>query len=272
MLIHHTVIIEGNVNIAEDVEIGAYSIIKGNINIKKGTRIKPHVYIEGDVDIGENNIIYSFSSIGTAPQDDKFKNEKSYVKIGNNNIIREHVTINGGSELGNQFKNIKNGTIIEDNCYLMINSHIGHDCYLESGVIITNNVLIAGHCLIEKKTIIGGGSCLHQFIRIGAYSMIGGMCGIGESVPPYSIIFRESDKLSGLNIVGLKRNNISSEEIKIIKDFYNELFDKDKIKLDILDKIEQNPRRILTLIRDFFQNLGRRGLILVSDRIKEKGF
>lgn len=220
-MIHKTAIISSSVILENNVEVGAYSIIDGNVKIASGTKVKNHVSICGDVEVGNNNVIYPFSSIGTAPQDDKYKGELSKVKIGSGNIIREYVTINGGSNIGNNFTNEKNITTIGNNCVLMINSHVGHNVHIKDYVTLTNNVCVAGHCLIENNVLIGGNSAIHQHLRIGEYSLISGCIGIGGNVPSYSFVQNISPGIvGGYNIIGLKRANFSMAKIQIIKEIF----------------------------------------------------
>lgn len=265
--IHPTAIIGKEVKLGNDVEIGAYSVLQGNISVGDGTVLKSHVNIEGEVKIGSNNKIYPFVSIGTPPQDAKFENERSAVSIGNNNIIREHVTINGGSKLGNSWKGITNETIIGNNCYLYINAHIAHDVILTNNITITNNVALAGHILIEDNVIIGGNSAIHQFIKIGKNSMIGGMCAIGASVLPYSMIYRKSDKMNGLNIVGMKRAGISNSDIAEIKSLYGQIFNKNDqsfLNKEKMLQIKSNGCKFNEII-DFILDSNHRGFIDFED-------
>jgi UDP-N-acetylglucosamine acyltransferase len=218
--VHKTAVLLGEeITLEEDVYIGPYCVIEGNVILKKGVRLVSHVVVSGNTTVGEGTTIYSFASIGSIPQDIKYNGEKSYTEIGKNNIIREHVTINSGTEHGGLY------TKIGDNNLLMIACHIGHDCHIGNNCVIANNVGIAGHVLIEDSVIVGGNSGIHQFVRIGANVMIGGMSGVGLDIPPYSLYTgTRGDKLRGLNIVGLKRHGFSSEEIKSIKNAFEFIF------------------------------------------------
>jgi UDP-N-acetylglucosamine acyltransferase len=169
--IHKTAILEGNIIIEDGVFVGPYCIIKGNITLSKGVSLLGHVVVSGNTTIGENTTIYHFASIGSAPQDIKYNNEKSFTTIGKNNIIREHVTINSGTLGGGLY------TTIGDDNLLMISSHIGHDSQIGNSCKIANNVAIAGHVKLDDGVVIGGNSAVHQFVRMGAYSMLGGMSG-----------------------------------------------------------------------------------------------
>ena len=182
-MIHKTSIIDKKAKISNNVSIGPYSVIGPNVEIGDNVKIHSHVNISGNTKIGSKTNIYPFASIGTSPQDLKFKGEKSNLIIGNNNTIREYVTINPGTEGGGSL------TKIGDNCLLMISSHIAHDCTVGSNVIIANNVPLGGHAIIEDGVIIGGNSAVQQFTRIGRLAMIGGMTGVLKDVIPFGLSF-----------------------------------------------------------------------------------
>ena len=190
-MIHKTAIIDPKAKINSDVKIGPYCVIGPNVEIGKNSIIQSHVSILGYTKIGENNNIYPFASIGNDPQDLKFKGEQTKLEIGNNNKIREYVTINKGTDGGGGLTKIGN------NCLFMVSSHIAHDCLVEDNVILANNVPLGGHAHIEQNVIIGGNSAVQQFTRIGKFAMIGGMCGVVRDVIPYGIdqvVFRKISK------------------------------------------------------------------------------
>src|SRR5210317_2376054 len=201
-MIHKTALIDSNAKISKDVSIGAYSIIGPNVEIGEGTIIQSHVNITGNTVIGAFNKIYPFASIGNDPQDLKFEGEITKLEIGNNNKIREYVTINPGTIGGGGLTKIGN------NCLFMVSSHIAHDCLVEDNVILANNVPLGGHAEIESNVIIGGNSAVQQFTRVGRSAMIGGMCGVVRDVIPYGIAHGNRSVLQGLNLIGLRRKNI----------------------------------------------------------------
>ena len=182
-MIHQTAIIDPKAIISKNVKIGAYSVIGPEVVIGDNTEIQSHVSIVGHTKIGTNNKIYPFASIGNDPQDMKYKGEKTSLIIGNNNIIREYVTINPGTAGGGS------KTVIGDNCLFMISSHIAHDCIIGNNVIIANNVPLGGHVIIEDSVVIGGNSAVQQFTRIGRLAMIGGMTGVLKDVIPFGLSF-----------------------------------------------------------------------------------
>jgi UDP-N-acetylglucosamine acyltransferase len=213
MNISKSSIISEGAKIANNVSIGDFCYIGPNVTINQNCKIMSHVHISGDTTIGTGNIIYPFASIGTDPQDLKFKGEKNKLIIGNNNKIREYVTINPGTEHGGRVTKIGN------NCLLMISSHIAHDCVVADNVIIANNVPIAGHCIIENDVIIGGNSAVQQFCNIGKGAMIGGMTGVNKNVLPYTLVTGNRCAYENLNLIGLKRKNFNNSTITEYKKF-----------------------------------------------------
>jgi len=208
-MIHKTALVDSNAKISKDVSIGPYSIIGPNVEIGEGTVIQSHVNITGNTVIGAFNEIYPFASIGNDPQDLKFKGEITQLEIGNNNKIREYVTINRGTKGGG------GKTKVGDNCLFMVSSHVAHDCEVGNNVILANNVPLGGHAYIEEHVIIGGNSAVQQFTRIGKFAMIGGMCGVTRDVIPYGIVHGNRSILQGFNLIGLRRKNNSNKEILI---------------------------------------------------------
>lgn len=231
--IHQTAIIQSGCKIGSNVEIGPYSVIGPEVEIGDNNIIKSHVVIDGFTKIGNGNVIFPFASIGQEPQDLKYEGEKSQTVIGNNNKIREYVTINPGT------KSDKMITRVGDRCLLMVSSHIAHDCVIGNDVILANNVTLAGHVEVEDFVVIGGLSAVHQFARIGKHSMIGGMSGVESDVMPYAAVIGERASLAGLNLTGLKRRNFPRTDIYGLKSFYNKLFDKQKNQdLNFAQKVE----------------------------------
>ena len=217
-MIHKTAIIDSKAKIDSNVSIGAYSIIGPNVEIGKYTKIQSHVDITGNTKIGKENYIYPFASIGNDPQDLKFDGEQTKLEIGNNNKIREYVTINTGTKGGGGL------TKVGSNCLFMVSSHIAHDCLVEDNVILANNVALGGHAHIESNVIIGGNCAVQQFTRIGKSAMIGGMCGVVRDIIPYGLAHGNRSVLQGLNLIGLRRKNIPNKEIMVLSNAYKEIF------------------------------------------------
>ena len=216
-MIHSTAIIDSKAKISENVHIGPYCVIGPNVEIKENTEIQSHVNISGHTKIGKGNKIYPFVSIND-PQDLKYNGEPTNLVIGDNNKIREHVTINPGTVGGG------GKTIIGNNCLFMVSSHVAHDCQLGNNIIIANNVAIAGHAIIDDHVIIGGNSAVQQFTRIGKMAMIGGMTGVLHDVIPYGLSTGNRNSLQGLNLIGLRRAKFDNKDILGLSDAYKEIF------------------------------------------------
>ena len=252
-MIHKTALVDSRAKISNNVKIAAYTVIGPNVQIDEATEIQSHVTITGNTKIGSNNKIYPFASIGNDPQDLKFKGEKTLLEIGDNNIIREYVTINPGTKGGG------GKTKIGNNCLFMVSSHIAHDCIVGNNVILANNVPLGGHAHVDDHAIIGGNSAVQQFTRVGKFAMIGGMCGVVRDVIPYGIAHGNRNILHGLNLIGLRRKNISNKEIMILNDAYKEIFKtenltqnlnnlstnlkKNELVLEVVNFLEKDKKR-----------------------------
>ena len=217
-MIHKTAIVDTKAKISDNVDIGPYCIIGPDVEIGTNSVIHSHVNIVGNTKIGENNQIYPFSSIGTPPQDLKYKGEKNSLVIGNNNKFREYVNINPGTEQGGGI------TRIGDNNLFMVYCHVAHDCIISNNIVLANNVQVGGHVNIQNNAIVGGSCAIHQFSRIGESAMIGGMTGVLSDVIPYGLSMGNRNNLTGINIIGLRRSKVSNESIKKIQSAYEIIF------------------------------------------------
>ena len=217
-MIHNTAIVDKKAKISAKAIIGPYSIVGPNVEIGEGTEIQSHVNITGNTIIGSNTKIFPFASVGTNPQDLKYKGEETKLEIGSNNIIREHVTINTGTDGGGGTTKIGNNNLI------MIGAHIAHDCMVGNNVVIANSAAIAGHAQISDDVIIGGNCGIQQFTRIGRMAMIGGMSGVSRDVIPYGLSFGNRNYLEGINLIGLRRKKVSNKEILALLEAYKEIF------------------------------------------------
>ena len=235
-MIHKTAVIDSKAKISSKASIGAYTVIGPNVSIDDDVKIHAQVNISGNTKIGKGNIIYPFASIGNDPQDLKYNGDETSLIIGNNNKIREYVTINPGTVGGG------GQTKIGDNCLFMVSSHIAHDCFVGNNVIIANNVPLGGHAHIEDNVIIGGNSAVQQFTRIGKMAMIGGMCGVVKDVIPYGMAFGNRCALQGLNLIGLRRNNIPNNKIMNLSDAYKEIFKDENLTLNLI-KLDQDFKK-----------------------------
>ena len=216
-MIHKTAIIDPKAKISENVHIGPYCVIGPNVEINENTEIQSHVNISGHTKIGKGNKIYPFVSIND-PQDLKYNGEPTNLVIGDNNKIREYVTINPGTVGGG------GKTIIGNNCLFMVSSHVAHDCQLGNNIIIANNVAVAGHAIIDDHVIIGGNSAVQQFTRIGKMAMIGGMTGVLHDIIPYGLSTGNRNSLQGLNLIGLRRSKFENKDILGLSEAYKEIF------------------------------------------------
>ena len=216
-MIDKTAIINKNAKVHSSVKIGPYTIIGPNVEIGENTEIQSHVSITGNTKIGKGNKIYPFVSIND-PQDLKYNGEETSLVIGDNNKIREYVTINPGT-IGDGSK-----TVIGNNCLFMISSHIAHDCKIGNNVIIANNVPLGGHVTIEDSVVIGGNSAVQQFTRIGRLAMIGGMTGVLKDVTPFGLSIGNRNYLQGLNLIGLRRKKYDNKKIIGLDKAYKEIF------------------------------------------------
>ena len=217
-MIHKTAIVDTKAKISENVEIGPYCIIGPGVEIETNTVLHSHVNIVGNTKIGRNNQIYPFSSIGTPPQDLKYKGEQNSLVIGDNNKFREYVNINPGTEQGGRV------TRIGDNNLFMVYCHVAHDCVISNNIVLANNVQVGGHVTIQNNAIVGGSCAIHQFSRIGESAMIGGMTGVLSDVIPFGLSMGNRNNLMGLNLIGLRRSKVSNKNIKKIQLAYEIIF------------------------------------------------
>ena len=217
-MIHQSSVIDSKAKISENVKIGPFCYVGPEVQLEKNVELISNVHIEGNTKIGKGTRIFPFASIGTQPQDLKYNKEKNSTNIGENNIIREYVTINPGTQGGGS------QTIIGNNCLFMISSHIAHDCKIGNNVIIANNVPLGGHVTIEDSVIIGGNSAVQQFTRIGRLAMIGGMTGVLKDVIPFGLSIGNRNYLQGLNLIGLRRKKYENQKIMGLDSAYKEIF------------------------------------------------
>ncbi len=217
-MIHNSSVIDKKAKISKNVTIGPFCYIGPGVTLGDNVNLISNVHIEGNTIIGKGTKIFPFASIGTQPQDLKFKGEKNNLLIGENNVIREYVTINPGTEGGGS------KTVIGNNCLFMISSHIAHDCKIGNNVIIANNVPLGGHVTIEDSVVIGGNSAVQQFTRIGRLAMIGGMTGVLKDVIPFGLSIGNRNFLQGLNLIGLRRHKYNNQKIIGLDKAYKEIF------------------------------------------------
>jgi UDP-N-acetylglucosamine acyltransferase len=246
-MIHPTAIIDPKAEIGEEVEIGPYVVVEKGVSIGPGTKIRPHVFIGEGTQIGKNCQIFQFSSIGEAPQAFAYKGEKTLLIIGDNNVIREYVTLNRATVAGG------GKTVIGNNNFIMAYSHVAHDCHIGNQVIMANGATLAGHITIEDYATVGGHSAVHQFCRIGTHAFISGLTGVSQDIPPYMLAAGDRAKLYGLNSVGLKRHRFSVEAVKGLKKAYRIIFRSGMTLEHALRSLDEDPISQLQEVRHLLQ-------------------
>ena len=247
--VHATAIVEKGAELADDVSVGPYAIVESGVRLASGVKVHTHAVIGGRTAIGEGSEIFPFASVGLPPQDKKYHGEASRLEIGKNCTIREHVTINPGTEGGGML------TKIGDDCLLLVGAHVAHDCQIGNHVILVNHATLGGHCRIGDYAILGGLSAVHQFVRIGESGFVGGMSGVENDVIPFGSALGNRAELGGLNIVGLTRRGFSREAVHQLRRAYRTLFGPEGTLKERLADVEEefsgdeNVRKIVEFIR-----------------------
>lgn len=260
MQIHSTAIVSEKAELAEDVVIGPFSVIGDNVSIGKGSKIGAHCIVEGFTKIGAFCEVFTGAVIGSRPQDLKYKGEKSSLEIGDNNIIREYCTFNPGTGDGGR-------TTVGNNNLFMAYSHVAHDCIVGDKCVFANNATLAGHVEVEDEVVIGGLSAVHQFVRVGRLSIIGGCSKAVQDIPPYSTCDGHPARVHGLNIIGLKRRDCGKEIIRELNRAFKILFDSGLSVKHSLERIAQDipPTAELAYLVDFVKK-SERGICRSSRR------
>ncbi len=247
--IHPTAIIAAGAVMGAEVRIGAYSVIGPDVVLGAGVKVHPHVVLDGRTEIGEGTEIFPFASIGTRPQDLKYAGEPSRLVVGKRNVIREHVTMNPGTEGGGLL------TSVGDGCLFMVGAHVAHDCHVGDNVILANNATLAGHVTVGSFAILGGLSAVHQFARIGAHAIVGGMTGVEHDVIPYGSVKGDRARLTGLNIIGIRRRGFTREQIDGLRRGYKALFGSEgtlQERVDAVAKAESGEAAVMEIV-DFIR-------------------
>lgn len=265
MKIDQTAIIHPSARIEEGVEIGPFCVIGEDVCIGKGTKVGSNTVIDKWTTIGSCNDIFPFVSIGASPQDLGYKGQKTEVIIGDNNVIREFVTIHRATTKQDK------KTIIGNNNLLMNYVHIAHDCVIGNNVIMANSATLAGHVSIDNNAIVGGLVAIHQHVRIGAYCMIGGASAVSKDIPPYVMAVGNRAKLYGLNSVGLRRQGFSKDAMEAVKKSYNIIFRSSLTLADALNKLsaELPESEHASRFADFIKG-SKRGIARVRGRRKSE--
>ncbi len=248
-MIHKTAIIDPKAKLHEGVSVGAYSVIGPEVEIGANTEILHHVVIDRYTKIGPNNRIFPFSSIGLEPQDKKFQGEVSHLEIGSDNLIREYVTINRGTEVGGGI------TRLGDRGWIMAYCHIAHDCLVGNDVTMSNGTTLGGHVTVKDYSTLGGMTGVHQFCRVGEYAITGGQSMVTQDVVPFSIVAGNRVKLAGINYIGLDRRGFTSEQIEVINQAYKVFFKSGLTKDAALIKLREEFAGIdnIKLLIDFIE-------------------
>jgi UDP-N-acetylglucosamine acyltransferase len=246
--VHPTAVIAPGAELGQDVEVGPYTVVGNSVTIGDRTRIGPQVVIDGVTSIGEDNLIVGQASLGGPPQDLSYKGEPTRLVIGDRNTIREFVTINRGT--------IKGGgvTRVGNDCLLMACCHVAHDCELRDRIIMGNNVLLAGHVLVDQQANISGGAAAHHFVTIGAYVYVGGMTRMVQDVPPYMILEGHPSRVRGVNLIGLQRGGFDETQIETLRQAFRRIFRSGNPRRRTLEelKVEMNDS---PLVRHLIESL-----------------
>jgi UDP-N-acetylglucosamine acyltransferase len=255
MNIHPTAIVDPGAELASDVQVGPYAIIRNDVSVGSGTHIDSHAVIEPYVSIGKNCRIFQFASIGATPQSLKFKGEKTYVKIGNETIIREFVTVHRGTDFGGGI------TEIGEQNFLMAYTHIAHDCKTGRMVIMANNATLAGHITIGDYATIGGLTAIHQFVQVGDYAFIGGKSAVVKDIPPFVIAAGDRARLHGMNTVGLKRHGFTQNTLNELKKVYRIIFRIGLTLNEAMERVKAEVEQIPEVVKFLeFIKLSQRGI------------
>jgi UDP-N-acetylglucosamine acyltransferase len=244
--IHPTAVVATGSKIGQGVVVGPFAVIEDVVEIGAGTSIGPHAVVHRFARIGQNNRIHAHAVIADEPQDLSFSGEETWVEIGDDNVLREGVTIHRST-------NAAIPTLIGSGCYLMAYSHAGHECQLGDGVILTNNVMLAGHVEVGERAIIAGGAAVHQFCRVGSLAMVSGLAGVLKDVLPYSIVMGAPARHYRLNTVGLRRAGITGERYQALEQAFRSLRSQQS-----LDGLKDTPE--IEHLRNWLRARSRRGL------------
>ena len=231
-MIDQTAIISKKAKLGDNVSVGPYSVINDGVSVGSGTKIGSHCFLDGNTTIGKDCEIFTGAVVGSRPQDLKYKGEKVFLEIGDNNIIREYCTLNPGTENGGK-------TIVGSGNLFMAYSHIAHDCRVGNNCVFANTATLAGHVTIEDMVVIGGLVAIHQFVRVGSLSIIGGCSKVVQDIPPYSTCDGHPAVVYGLNLVGLRRHKVSRDTIKELDSAYKILFNSGFTAKHALEELEK---------------------------------
>jgi UDP-N-acetylglucosamine acyltransferase len=229
--VHPSAVVDRKAKLGTDVTVGPFCVVGPEVELGDRVTLISHVSVGGRTAIGHDSTVYPFSSLGHPPQSLKYKGEPSTLSIGAHNTIREHVTMNPGTRDGGM------ATSVGDHGLYMVGVHIAHDCKVGSNVIMANNATLGGHVVVGDYAYLGGLSAIHQFVRIGPHAMIGGLSGVENDVIPYGLVMGDRARLSGLNVIGLKRRGFSRDDIHTLRTAYRLLFAQEGTMAERLDDV-----------------------------------
>ncbi len=243
--IHPTACVHPKAELDEGVSVGPFCVIGEHVKLGRGTALRAHVCIEGMTEIGQRCTLFPYVSIGSPPQHVQYHDEPTHVRIGDDNIVREYVTINRGTAFA------EGVTTLGRQNFLMAYSHVAHDCHVGDHVIMANGATLAGHVSIGHSAVIGGLVGVHQYVRIGDYAMIGGCSAVARDVPPFMRAVGNRARLYGLNAIGLRREGIAVQRIRVLQRAYNVLFRTNQRMADAIKVARyqfQDSRDVLGLL------------------------
>jgi UDP-N-acetylglucosamine acyltransferase len=254
--IHQSAIVENGARIGVNVRIGPYSIIERDVVLEDNVVIHSHVVVSGHTTIGAGTALYPFAAVGGPPQDTSYKGEPTTVVVGPNCIIREHATVNRGTARG------RGETRIGANCFLMVASHVAHDCLVADRVVLVNNATLGGHVEIGEHAIVSGLAAVQQYCRIGSHAFIGGLSGVNSDVIPFASAIGERAELGGLNVVGLKRRGFDRPTIHALRAAYQAIFNGGGTRAERLERVAEKYPDVapVMMMVDFIRKSGDRPL------------
>ncbi|MCX7104611.1 MAG: acyl-ACP--UDP-N-acetylglucosamine O-acyltransferase [Methylococcales bacterium] len=252
-MIDSKAIVDSDAELADDVSVGPYSVIGADVKIGAGTIIGSHVVIKGPTSIGKENRIYQFTSIGEDPQDKKYASEITRLEIGDRNTIREFTSMHRGTQQDNCV------TKIGDDNLFMAYTHVAHDCIIGNNVIMANGASLAGHVHLNNNAILGGFTLVHQFTQVGQYSFAAMGSAITQDIPPFIMVGGKPTRPHGINSVGMERNGISTEDIRLIRNAYKIIYKMNLRLEDAIEKMEDmtSDSKQLTDMISFLRNVSR---------------
>lgn len=261
-LIHPNAVVETGAVLGEGVEIGPFCHVGANVKLGEGVKLISHVVVAGHTEIGARTRIFPFASIGHEPQDLKYRGERTTLRIGADCLIRESVTMNPGTQGGG------GETCVGDHCAFLAGSHVAHDCRLGAGVVLSNNVMLAGHCRVGDHAILGGGAAAHQFVRIGAHAFVGGLTGLTQDLIPFGVAVGDRAKLAGVNVVGMKRHGFSVEDVMGVRRACKALFTENGTLQSRIEAVAREFAEVAAVqtIVSFLRQSGERGVTTPRER------